>query len=241
MEAISPQALVFTATVVPQVTGLYAGTVEERLQEYRNALNFYLNTCSLPIWVCENSGFDWRTDSQLHRWVESGQLHWLAMEAAPDARRGKGYQEFAMLDAANEALPQSVQAWIKVTGRYTVQNIGSFLHPLRGIQIDRHGKLKVALTGFFAVNRDFYRSYLTGLYQQADDNAGRFIEHVVYQALQGMLAQHGAELLPESPNFAGRAGSHGGTLNRHPLKHGLRRWERKLLRSAGMSQFIFEY
>lgn len=131
---------------------------------------------------------------------------------------------------------------IKVTGRYIVRNFPSLIAGLKAdVNIDLHRKMKVAITGFFGVSKTVYQEHFKGLYSQANDGEGRFIEHVLYDCITGGELINRTALLPENPDYRGVSGSYGQSLHRNKYKMMVRGVERKLIRSVGIKEFLIEY
>ena len=131
---------------------------------------------------------------------------------------------------------------IKITGRYIVKNIASLIACLDApLNIDLHKKMRVAITGFFAVDKSIYLDHFYEKFLLANDTEGCYIEHVLYDTIMYSELRHQSRLLPENPQYEGVSGSYGGSLARNPYKMKVRSAERKLSRSLGIPQFLIEY
>ncbi len=234
-------SICLTGTIKPHTSFVSRGDVQERLADYKSAIAFYLKHTELPLAFVENSDFDLEADPDFRAWSALERFQLIRLSTHPDTHLGKGFQEFYMLDRFVEE-HLSTTRFVKITGRYIIRNIGSILPRLKGrLHIDLHRKRALAITAFFAVERSLYLEHLKACYREADDARMRFIEHVVYDAIcSGELIKE-AELLPEGPVYEGVSGSHGSSLNRHPLKRFLRERERQVIRSLGIEQFLIEY
>lgn len=190
----------------------------------------------------ENSGFNFEASEYFSKLKEQGRVQFWSFPPSRQPERGKGYQEFEMLDQVVERLAGKHAAMVKVTGRYIVRNAQDLIAEGCGdVRIDRHRKMGVAITGFFHCRTAFYMDQLRGLYSTVDDPKGVFIEHVLYQKLAELEDQKDIRLFGANPDYRGVSGSHGHTMARHPVKMKLRNIERKLLHIAGRQEFIVEY
>ncbi len=232
--------LIITATVNPRGPHVAEHDADVRLTAYEKALFHYV---SLPVDIifAENSGFHPADSEMMHTWEKSGRVKFLSMKPSAQPERGKGYQEFEMLDEVVDSISGSYESFVKVTGRYVVSNAEALMKNVpAGIRIDRHRKMKVAITGFFHCRTDFYLQHLRGAYREAHDDEGVFIEHVLYNILATM-PDHQIELFNRNPDYRGVSGSHGNSMQRHPFKMVLRNAERKLLKWSGKQEFLVEY
>jgi hypothetical protein len=184
VEADGELPIVLTATVVPQATRSASMDPEARLAEYAKAVQFYLRQA--PVIFLENSPYA----LEGHAAFQEGE-RLLVKRFPPSANpdRGKGYQEFEMLDNWLAAEPRPPKRWVKITGRYQVLNIQSLLLECRqdlksGLIIDQVPRLGLARTYLFCASTEFYRSHLRGVYRQCDDQSGAWIERVLFRQLK---------------------------------------------------------
>ncbi len=233
--------LCLTGTIAPHTDMVARADVAQRLEDYKSAIRFYLKYSSLPIVFLENSDYDLDSDPDFEVFISDERFELMRYDHHPDMTRGKGFQEFYMLDHfVREAL--CTPAMLKVTGRYIVRNIERLEQLIDGpLSIDLHRKKKVAITSVFAVGRELYLDHLAGRYAEANDAEGRFIEHVVYDAIAQSDLMHHTKLLPTSPKLEGVSGSYGGSLQRNKYKMMLRSVERSLNRGLGIRSFQIEY
>lgn len=233
--------LCMTATIRPNTTMVSRADVEERLADYKKCIRFYLDQTNLPIYFLENSDYDLSEDVDFKEYQASKRFHLLRFESHPDTEKGKGFQEFYTLDRfVKNHLEADVL--IKVTGRYVVKNIAKLIPHLKApLNIDLHRKMKVAITGFFAVDKSGYLDHFYEKYSLANDAEGRYIEHVLYDEIMHSDLKSKTQLLPENPQYRGVSGSYGGSLERNKYKMMVRGVERSLNRSLGIPQFLIEY
>ena len=180
--------IVLTATVVPAVTGAALVDPAARLAEYAKAVQFYVRHA--PVIFLENSSYPLERHAEFR---ETARLQVKRFPPSANPERGKGHQEFEMLDAwlAAEARPPT--RWLKITGRYQILNIQSLLNECRqdpdsGLIIDQVPRAGMARTYVFCASTDFYRERLRDLYRQCDDQTGAWIERVLFRELKGRPA-----------------------------------------------------
>jgi len=205
--------IVLTATITPNVAGAAAGNPEERLAEYLRVLQFCQQ--SGPVIFLENSSYPLK---QHPAFKETARLrvHQFPPSAKPE--RGKGYQEFEMLDAWLAAEPQPPARWLKITGRYHLTNLDRLLNECRceqnySLLIDQLVKQRHARTQLFCATTAFYQEHIKGLYQQCDDRTDIWIENVLFQKLQ-KLPSAKVRIFKTQPRFIARLGSTGLALPR---------------------------
>jgi hypothetical protein len=199
--------IVLTATIIPnQVAG--SANPQARLKEYLNTLEFYLQQA--PVIFLENSGYPLERHGEF---AETSQLRVKKFPPSAHPERGKGYQEFEMLDAwlATEKNPPT--RWLKISGRYQLHNIDALLAECRteqrcGLIIDQVARTGVARTYSFCVDTGFYRQQMRGLYQQCDDRTGEWIERVLFRKLKTVPASK-VRFFVTQPRITAIAGSSG--------------------------------
>jgi hypothetical protein len=200
--------IVLTATITPNVAGAVSVNPETRLAEYIEALKFYLQFA--PVIFLENSGYPLENHAEFR---ESPRLLVRKFLPSTNPGRGKGYQEFEMLDAWLDAESQPPARWLKITGRYQILNIQSLLDECRqdpdsGLIIDQIPRADMARTYSFCVSTDFYRKRIRGLYRQCDDRSGAWIERILFRELKGASAKE-VRLFKTQPRITAIAGSSG--------------------------------
>lgn len=236
-----PDAILFTATVEPSVSEVVKSDPQERLNEYLDSLAFYAEKTELPIYVLENSGYPLELDVRFCELKARYKIQLLELKPESNQSRGKGYQEFAMIDKAIGILGNRLKRFAKVTGRYKVLNFQRLVTGRKPLQMDLHKRKKIGITSFFVVDTSFYRKHLMGCFREVHDGEERYIEHVVYDTIIRRELQHDVEMFRENPELVGTSGSYGGPLHRHPMKMALRNAERRALRVLGRNEFPWEY
>lgn len=235
--------LLFTGTVIPNSNFVAHADPDARLKEYYENLLFYSAMLPrTPIYFLENSAYDFTSNDKFQKLFAGKKITLMKFPVSDKFNQGKGYQEFEMLDKAIVALSPHNNAFIKVTGRYRVQNLPELIRsPRRNFIADSHRKPAVTQTNVFYVTAAFYRQHLEGLFQQVDDSKGIYIEKLIYKKLKeaSLLAEAG--LFRVNPVITGTSGSYGGTLSRNKIKMSMRNLERAAMRVFGVNEFLVEY
>ncbi len=235
------RCVLITGTIVPNAPNLLQSDTQRRRDEYLAALRFYREALDLPIFFLENSSYDVEADKELQDLFDQG-IELMKFSPSAHPEKGKGYQEFEVLDNAVMLLPEKYSSFIKITGRYIVENIKALASlPVNGLMADLHRKMEVTITGCFISDREFYSDQIAGLFKDCNDDKGEWIEKVLYRNIKQKDLWAQVDLFPENPIYKGVPGSHDGTLERHPLKMKLRNAERKVLRALNVHQFPYEY
>lgn len=228
-------AVVLTGTVTPNVTSSVATDPEKRLAEYRRVVEFCRRFA--PVIFLENSSYP----LERHPEFAEGpgfQVRRFAPSKSPE--RGKGFQEFEMLDAWLAGEPSPPARWLKITGRYQLLNLADVLAACRReagrpLLIDQLYWQRWARTYLFCVHSTFYQARIQGAYRECDDRAGgqHYIERVLFRRLAGLPAED-VQSFPIQGRFCAVAGATGtayptGRLQ-WVLKQTLRRLNRLLSR-----------
>jgi hypothetical protein len=200
--------IVLTATVIPNGIASASTNPEARLREYIAALEFYLPAA--PVIFLENSRYPLEQHPEFR---ETSRLRVRRFQPSANPERGKGYQEFEMIDAWLASEPQPPERWLKITGRYQIQNLHALLNECRqdadsGLIIDQVPRAGMARTYFFCANTGFYRERLAGLYRRCDDRTGAWIERVLFGELKDCPAKE-VHFFVTQPRIKARAGSSG--------------------------------
>lgn len=235
------QCLIITGTIQPNSVLVAQKDVEHRRDEYVKALTFYLNNYNSPIYFIENSDYDFNKDEKFISLFNAENIQLLKHPQSKEFDKGKGFQEFEMLDKTIEKIGKQYDEVIKVTGRYIVANFNEIKgQKNNGFVIDQHKRNRVAITSFFKFLTKDYEKHVLGSYKDADDSKGVYIEHIIYQRLKH-IPKNKISLFNRNPILKGVSGSYGGTLDRNPIKMKLRNFERKILKIIGRKEFLIEY
>jgi hypothetical protein len=181
--------IVLTATIIPNQLVAAAANPETRLAEYLHTLKFYLQFA--PVIFLENSGYPLERHPEF---AETARLRVKKIPLSKNPERGKGYQEFEMLDAWLAAEPQPPARWLKISGRYQMENIEEILRECSGesrneLIIDQTPRSGAARTYLFCVTTAFYQKQIAGEYLQCDDRNGNWIERVLFRKFKTMPSE----------------------------------------------------
>ena len=176
-------AIVLTATVIPNAPGAPAADPQTRLEEYLRVAQFCRQFA--PVFFLENSSYPLECHPEF---AESSRFRVCRFPPSASPERGKGFQEFEMLDAwlASETKPPA--RWLKLTGRYHLLNLAAVLAECRreakaALLIDQIYRRRFARTYLFCVSTEFYLARMRNLYRQSDDRTGEQIECVLFREL----------------------------------------------------------
>jgi len=248
---MSDKCVVVTGTIVPNVLmhgheklnvairhSEYEDVVVRR-QRYLETLSWYASGINAPIYFLENSNYDFSKDSEFQDLFRVRGITLVKYPKSPSPEKGKGFQEFEMIDAFVKSVSGRHRAFLKLSGRYQYRNAQSLLDAGGdGLFIDMLRRWRVAVTSVFFTAVDFYEAHLSGLYLEADDRQGAWIEKMLYQKLSGKAFKKNVQLFPEEPYLiplaqfgANTAGSFDAR-----LKRPLRNVERAILKSFGVNE-----
>ncbi len=200
--------VVLTATIVPNAPGAALTDPAVRLAEYLRVLQFCQRFA--PVIFLENSGYPLDRHPEF---AESPSLRVRRFVRSPAPQRGKGYQEFEMLDAWLNTDRQPPHRWLKISGRYQLPNLAAILDECARekscpLLIDQAARSRMARTYLFSVTTAFYREHLGGLYRQCDDQTGDWIERVLFRALMRVPGGQ-MRCFKTQPRVRAQAGSSG--------------------------------
>ncbi len=180
--------IVLTGTVIPNGVTVDAATIEKRVADYVAAVEIYQRFAT--VFFLENSKYPLEQHPEFRG---TDRLLVRRFPPSPVPERGKGYQEFEMLDSwlASETRPP--EKWLKITGRYRFRNISAILNECQrdtnaGLLIDQIPRAGWARAFYFCARTEFYRAKLRGLYAQCDDRTDTCIEKVLFQELKNVKA-----------------------------------------------------
>lgn len=208
---MSPIPIVMTATVVPNVSGAASADPAERRGEYLRAVRFYSGLAD-RVFFLENSDYPLDEDPAF-RDQKRLLIRKFPRSASPE--RGKGFQEFEMLDAWVASEADCPPCWIKVTGRYIVRNMDKILAECErdsghSIIVDQTPRSEKARTSLFFAKTEFYRQRLRGLYRRCDDRSGAWIERIMFRELAD-LGSDQCRFFRSRPSLHAIAGGSGKT------------------------------
>lgn len=197
---INPNGMVYTAL----------NNIEERKEQYVNAINFYLKETCLPIVFTENSGTDISTLFQDS--IDSGRLECLSYLGNQNKEKGKGYGEAEIIEFTlnNSRFIDDNSIVIKITGRLIINNVSSILKHLNKhcdfVSCQFHSDLKFADSRIICASKSFYKFFLH-FKNRINDNEGVYFENVLCEA----IIHSSIRYVPFDiePNISGMSGSTG--------------------------------
>lgn len=217
---------------------------EEREKMYLETLGYYLREFpGRKIVFAENSGWELDAFRQKLAISESCLSCVEFMAFVPDefdVTKGKGYNESLLITKAVERskVIRSAGAFLKVTGRYPIYNLGYYLRHgedlIFGKGCQYYGDMKdhcvfdflfpdntkkwnghAAYTVLFATTVDFYKTHLGPRYMECYDYDYNFIENVWFKVLKPYRSQRHARVVlrfRREPICGGRQGSSAQTI-----------------------------
>ena len=231
--------IVLTGTIIPNGISGVCITCDpaQRRAEYLENIGFYRKIA--PVYFLENSSYPIETDPDFQ---ESPDFFVRRLPHSDAPQRGKGYQEFEMMDRWLQAERNPPSRWLKISGRYRVRNTDALLstYALRrptGMIIDQSIRSSFARTFVFLVTTDYYQRHVRGLYEHCDDDKGDWIERVLYRALRDDPARD-YEFFGTQPDVTAIQGSTGAKIGytpisllvRHMFRRANRLFDRRYLR-----------
>jgi len=176
--------------------------------EYLNTIKYYLKYG--VVYFLENSGYKFCDDNEFNT------LKNLNIREIPKSNfylKGKGFQEFEMLDYWISHEKNIPRKWFKITGRYIYQNIEKLCYDCINsfdvtMIIDLYKKNKKANTAIFYIDTQFYCDYILGLYLDCDDETNKSIEVIMFNLLK-KLKNSNTRMFYLEPDVKATSGSTG--------------------------------
>lgn len=157
---------------------------EVRMQQYRKALDFYLDETPYPIIFAENSNTD--ITSHYIEAIQSGRLEVLTFAGNDDKTKGKGYGEACIIEHVlnYSKMLTTDSVVVKITGRLVIKNLTDVL--------TKHFPCQDPMSVICSFNADFsfpdsrllvapisfLRNFLASK-EQMNDHENVFFEHVL--------------------------------------------------------------
>ena len=205
--------ILLTACVNPngmQQTALQ--DVNSRLQQYKEALNYYLKVTCVPIIFVENTGTDF--SGEYANYIEKGRLEYFTFNGNNyDRRLGKGYGESLIINYAFNVSTflRQTKYVLKVTGRLKVKNINSLVNihytSLSNIFRSTFYENRFVKTTVFLIETKTLEKFVKTEGYKCDDSTGHFFEYMLHD----FLAREGdVFFLPYiiHPKIEGVSGTH---------------------------------
>lgn len=210
---VNPKGMAYTRLSNPKV----------RLNQYKEALDWYLNNTAMKILIVENSGYDFSQDYQAE--IKDGRLEFITYNGNDyDRKRGKGYGEASIMKYGIEHsmfLKGNLDTMVvKVTGRLLCKNITELCdryHASNTVYAnlgkdDWGGNLALSQVVVAPV-RYFSNSFLPKC-EEINDSQCRHFEHVLYDSIKDWKKNGGKHrMFWIPPIIEGMSGTSGAKIN----------------------------
>jgi hypothetical protein len=176
-------AIVLTGTIVPNSILTTHIDADVRRKEYLRSIHFY--TKLAPVYFLENSTYPLEEDEEF---TSIPNLFIRKMPLSLFYDKGKGYQEFEMIDRWIDTEHNPPLKWLKISGRYIFKNCSSIIEECINddrcdLAIDRLLYHHIAYTDLFYTTTEYYTKKIVGIYKLCDDVTGEYIEKVIFQKI----------------------------------------------------------
>ena len=206
---VNPKGMAYTKLSNPEI----------RLQQYKDALNWYLENTDMKILLVENSGYDF-SDSYKKQ-IDEGRMEMLCYDGNDyDRSRGKGYGEAEIMEygiAHSHLVEQNSEMQIiKITGRLILRNINELSQSCNKANTvyaniskdDWNGN--IATSQVVMAPKDFYCHYFLTRREEINDSQCRHFEHVLYDGIVEWKKAGGRHrMFWTPPKLEGMSGTHG--------------------------------
>lgn len=124
--------ILLTSCIQPVLSQKYSVVNDEsiRLNQYLDAIRFYLSETSASILFVDNSGYDISDYPEVKKWAANGRIEVLYYNDENVRKRGKGYGEQHIIKFASENSHfwEKSKFIFKITGRLKILNIGYWVY-----------------------------------------------------------------------------------------------------------------
>jgi hypothetical protein len=182
-------AIVLTGTIIPNTSNqLQHRDPSVRKSEYLAAIKFYSQFA--PVYFLENSTYSLLEDTDFHH-LSNTFIKKIPVSASPE--KGRGFQEFEMIDYWLNNEPAAPAKILKITGRYIYENIQDILtecysNLTANLLINQYRLSGFTESAIFCITTAYYQQQISGLYRECDDRTGWFIEKALHKRLQSVDA-----------------------------------------------------
>ncbi len=177
--------IVLTGTIVPNTSNqLQHNDPNVRKSEYLAAIKFYSQFA--PVYFLENSTYPLLVDENFQN---SPNVFIRKLPVSKSPEKGRGFQEFEMIDHWLNDEIHVPSKFLKITGRYIYENIATILNECcnnvaSNLLINQYRFSGFTESAIFWIATDYYQQQLAGLYNECDDRTGWFIEKALHKRLQ---------------------------------------------------------
>lgn len=217
---MSDVLVLITATINSgQTPGVRRSDPEQRKQDYLRVFRAWISmNCDADILFCENSN----ADLSIFREVATNQggktrIRLVSFPGNNGAQhKGKGYGEMEIIRYAFDKMPDLInyRYIVKVSGRYQIKNGVELLERIGMMSADLicdiHANLTYGDTRTVAFKPEVALAHMIPYQEEADENHGAVIEHVMARCLHRTLLAGGSWApLPCTPYCDGISGTWG--------------------------------
>ena len=201
---------------------------EERARQYMDSISWYLRDTSLKkIIICDNTGYSYPLSLYELAVIYRKEIELLSFNGDSTAveRHGKGYGEGEIMEyvMAHSRLLNTVEGFIKITGRLKVVNIDQIIQSINPSEnyfmpisllrprfmVPRAARSCVEVRVYY-VTREFFRTALLTAYKTVRDDETFFLEHAYYRAIaQWPSFKASVKCFSIAPEITGISGSNG--------------------------------
>ena len=191
-----------------------------RQKQYIDSIKFYLDRTNLPVLFVENSGND-LSDSFIEE-IKNERLEILTFEGNDfDRSLGKGFGEMLIIEKAtfDSRLFAEADFVFKITGRYKVLNINSYIDYCSKNQsidllVNFKPELSWADSRFWGANINFFKDSLLKHKDSVNDSRSVYFEHVLSTAVhESIIEGYNYSGLYNYPRFSGFRGTDNSRIN----------------------------
>lgn len=162
-----------------------------RLEQYKQALSFYLSETPYRILFVENTLYDFSSDFSFY--IHNGRLEYLTFSGnSYDPSLGKGYGEAQIIRyAINHSLfLKSASVIIKITGRIKVKNVVDLCSSVNisnkknvMIACNIRPSKKIGTSTFFICKEEFLTRYFLPYMHEINEANHSWFEHILYESI----------------------------------------------------------
>jgi hypothetical protein len=223
--------IVITGTIIPNAAFVKHSDPLVRRDEYLKSIKFYSKFGK--VFFLENSEYDLLSDKDF---AEIEGLVICKFSPSKGYLKGKGYQEFEMIDKWISSHTDIPQRWIKISGRYRYINFKKIYEECyrnnskSKMIIDQSLRTKMSYTQIFYIETVFYKEKIFNLYQESDDQQNKWIEHIIYNVLKEAIPTEISRfyLQPNLQVISGTSGKSANNIFKHSSKTLLRQINNRL-------------
>jgi hypothetical protein len=215
---MSDVLVLITATINSgQTPGVKRNDPEQRRQDYLRIFREWISlNCGADILFCENSNADLSSFRELTVYKKNkAKIRLISFPGNDGARhKGKGYGEMEIIRYVFDKVPdlKNYRYIVNVSGRYQIKNAVDLLGRIRNMSADLicdiHANLTYGDTRTVAFKPEVALAHLIPYQEEADENHGLVIEHVMARCLHRTLLGGGSWApLPCTPYCDGVSGT----------------------------------